>query len=311
MLKNWKKFTAVDDTPQNGKTARAVSSNWAFDLAAATLTFTNKTLTSPTIQGTVTAGTGLTMPAFTAGGDITLGSNKIKGGTNLIKDYAGYMMVMNLAESAYGACYFGGITIGGAGSVLAWDSDAGIIQPSGANNRYVKFQALINDGAMAEIARLQNAADPYFQMGRDDTGVALSAVTDMLALQAGGGTGNEAANFGLGIALKIGNAASEVEKRASINLVLTDATNASEDVELNINLMIAGAAPAEVLSIVGGGLDLTSGKVLSVAGTQVVGARVIDARADDVVDATYGAEEAGVLDALRDAMIAHGLIAAA
>ena len=44
---------------------------------------------------------------------------------------------------------------------------------------------------------------------------------------------------------------------------------------------------------------------------QVVSNRVIDARCDDVVDATYGAEEAGVLDALRDAMIAHGLIAAA
>ena len=44
---------------------------------------------------------------------------------------------------------------------------------------------------------------------------------------------------------------------------------------------------------------------------QVVGARVIDARCDDVVDNTYGAEEAGVLDALRDAMISHGLISAA
>jgi len=48
-----------------------------------------------------------------------------------------------------------------------------------------------------------------------------------------------------------------------------------------------------------------------VSGTQVVGARVVDARCDDVVDSTYGAEEAGVLDALRDAMITHGLIAAA
>jgi len=48
-----------------------------------------------------------------------------------------------------------------------------------------------------------------------------------------------------------------------------------------------------------------------VSGTQVVGARVVDARCDDVVDNTYGAEEAGVLDALRDAMISHGLIAAA
>mgnify|MGYP001611554886 CR=1 FL=1 len=57
-------------------------------------------------------------------------------------------------------------------------------------------------------------------------------------------------------------------------------------------------------------IDIASGQVFKVAATQVVGARVIDARADDVVDATYGAEEAGVLDALRDAMIAHGLIAA-
>ncbi|MEK7327566.1 MAG: tail fiber protein, partial [Chloroflexota bacterium] len=37
---------------------------------AATQTLTNKTLTSPTIQGTVGAGTGLTLPAFTASGAI-------------------------------------------------------------------------------------------------------------------------------------------------------------------------------------------------------------------------------------------------
>uniref|UniRef100_A0A6M3KX26 Uncharacterized protein n=1 Tax=viral metagenome TaxID=1070528 RepID=A0A6M3KX26_9ZZZZ len=48
---------------------------------------------------------------------------------------------------------------------------------------------------------------------------------------------------------------------------------------------------------------------INVGANQVIGARVVDERADDVVDATYGAEEAGVLDALRDAMIAHGLIA--
>lgn len=33
MIKNWKKFTAVDDTPADGKTARAISSNWAYDRA--------------------------------------------------------------------------------------------------------------------------------------------------------------------------------------------------------------------------------------------------------------------------------------
>lgn len=38
---------------------------------AGTEILTNKTLTAPTIQGTVGAGTGLTLPAFTAGGTIT------------------------------------------------------------------------------------------------------------------------------------------------------------------------------------------------------------------------------------------------
>jgi uncharacterized protein (TIGR02145 family) len=42
-------------------------------------TFTNKTLTNPTIQGTVSAGTGLTMPSFTLGGAITGNSQSITG----------------------------------------------------------------------------------------------------------------------------------------------------------------------------------------------------------------------------------------
>lgn len=162
-----------------------------------------------------------------------------------------------------------------------------------------------------EVARLQGAADPYLQIGRDSTSVSISAVTDMLVLQAGAGVNNEAANFGLGISFKVGNAASEVEERASIDLVLTDATDASEDVDLNFNLMVAGAAPIRILSIKGSGLDFASGKYLYMEGGQVVGARVIDARCDDVVDATWDAVDAGVLDALRDAMISHGLIAAA
>ena len=132
----------------------------------------------------------------------------------------------------------------------------------------------------------------------------------MLVLQAGAGTNAEAALFGLGIALNVGNALSEVEKRGYINLVLTDPTDALEDVELNIGLMINGVAPAEILSIVGGGLDLATGKVLSVAGTKVVGARVIDARVDDVINSGDLVTD-GVIDSLVDAMIAHGLMAAA
>jgi len=45
-------------------------------------------LTDPTIQGTVKAGTGLTMPAFTAGGDISMGANKLKTTNVLLKQLA-------------------------------------------------------------------------------------------------------------------------------------------------------------------------------------------------------------------------------
>jgi len=46
-----------------------------------------------------------------------------------------------------------------------------------------------------------------------------------------------------------------------------------------------------------------------VASTQVVGARVIDARCDDAINSGDATTD-GVIDALRDAMISHGLIAA-
>jgi len=49
---------------------------------------------------------------------------------------------------------------------------------------------------------------------------------------------------------------------------------------------------------------------VKVAGTQVVGARVIDARVDDAINSGDATTD-GVIDALRDAMVTHGLIAAA
>lgn len=47
-----------------------------------TQTLTNKTLTSPTIQGTVSAGTSLTMPAFTLGGTLSLGGQTLDAGSD-------------------------------------------------------------------------------------------------------------------------------------------------------------------------------------------------------------------------------------
>jgi hypothetical protein len=71
---------------------------------------------------------------------------------------------------------------------------------------------------------------------------------------------------------------------------------------------IKTSGTAKITIDASGNID-TAG-VYKKGGTQVVGARVIDARCDDSVTSTWSATEAGVLDSIRDAMITHGLIAA-
>ena len=73
-----------------------------------------------------------------------------------------------------------------------------------------------------------------------------------------------------------------------------------------LNYMIHGATNITF----GMGINIAATKTYQVDGTQVVGARVIDARCDDTVGSGDATTD-GVIDALRDAMITHGLIAAA
>jgi len=114
------------------------------------------------------------------------------------------------------------------------------ISTLGVNDNTYSFLARDNGVAQVIVGKVISAADPYFSIGRDDTGVATNAVTDMLVLQAGAGTNNEAQNFGLGVSVKLGNAASEVEERASLDFVLTDATNGAEDASLVVRLQDGG-----------------------------------------------------------------------
>ena len=151
------------------------------------------------------------------------------------------------------------------------------IDTGNTDNYYITLKGRDNGVNLSEIARIQGAADPYFQIGRDDTGVALNAVTDMLVLQAGGGANNAAANFGLGIAVQLSNAASEQEERASIDFVLADATNGSEDVNINVNMMAAGAAPALHTQLMGtGGLQMPQSTVETGSTTDRAGIYAID-----------------------------------
>ena len=72
----------VTITPTNPAAPRTLTipdpgASDTFAFLAATQTLTGKTLTSPTVQGTVGAGTGLTLPAFTAGGTVDTASGHL------------------------------------------------------------------------------------------------------------------------------------------------------------------------------------------------------------------------------------------
>ena len=73
------------------------------------------------------------------------------------------------------------------------------------------------------------------------------------------------------------------------------------------NVGIGDTVPASVLDVTG---DINTTEQYKVDDVQVVGNRVIDARCDDAVNSGDATTD-GVIDALRDAMITHGLIAAA
>ena len=134
--------------------------------------------------------------------------------------------------------------------------DAGAINTGIADDDYFTIGTDDTGVGIAEVARAQGGADPYIRIGRDDTGVAVGAVTDMLVLQAGAG-GAVSNNFGLGVSFILGNdQAAEVEERASLDIVMTDVTNGSEDAKLILNLMVAGSMSA-VLDISNDGTKTT------------------------------------------------------
>lgn len=77
---------------------------------------------------------------------------------------------------------------------------------------------------------------------------------------------------------------------------------------------IIGRNQVEMIKLVSGEVDVTANLdvtgVYKVDGVQVLTNRVIDARCDDVANSGDATTD-GLIDALRDAMITHGLIAAA
>lgn len=76
----------------------------------------------------------------------------------------------------------------------------------------------------------------------------------------------------------------------------------------NLDMLMLAAGGSAGCDIDGSNISITG--VYKIGGTQVVGNRVIDVRCDDAINSGDATTD-GVIDSLRDAMITHGLIAAA
>ena len=245
-------------------------------------TLTSKTLTSPTINGTV-ATTGLTMPAFISGA-ITLDSTLLgilrTVDNDLLRLYGG-------TDVNSATIYLWGKTSGSPGNLTVYTPNVALA----ATERF-----RITGGVDTAVATWSNITH---------TGIVLSG-----ALNAN----NQ----------EINNTLAVTGHSTSGNLVLSATSIAGYTggiylrVYNNVGgviypLVITGGAATVVATwanVTHTGIDITSGQVLKVAGTQVVGARVVDARCDDVINSGDATTD-GVIDSLRDAMITHGLIAAA
>jgi len=94
----------------------------------------------------------------------------------------------------------------------------------------------------------------------------------------------------------------------TMEFLIEDATSEAAEGKYRIRLAQVSVL-TEVLTLSSAGvLDILNS--VRVNSTQVVGARVIDARCDDAINSGDATTD-GVIDALRDAMISHGLVAAA
>lgn len=160
----------------------------------------------------------------------------VQGADRLRLTAASLDFQQNTTITSTGSLTINAFTLGGNITV----GDGLAINTGVADNDFYTLGADDIGVGIVEMARIAGAADPYVQIGRDDTGVSTNTVTDHFRLQAGAG-GAVSANFGLGISILLGNdQAAEVEERVSIDFVLVTATNGSEDARIDINLMEGG-----------------------------------------------------------------------
>ena len=125
-----------------------------------TITTDGLKLTNPTIEGTVGAGTGLTMPAFTGGGNISLGANKLITTNLLIKEaYPNIIGIRNAADTGWRHLECGWFYP--AGGIDFKEVITGEIRGPNTDNRYFFISARDNGVGLVEVARSQGAVEPH------------------------------------------------------------------------------------------------------------------------------------------------------
>lgn len=108
------------------------------------------------------------------------------------------------------------------------------------------------------------------------TSAATNTVTQAMRLDSQS-SGTPAAGIGVGLEFAAETAAGNTEVGATIEAVTTDVTATSEDFDLVVKLMIAGAAAAEVARFKSTGLSLATGDTYQINGTDVLSATALGA----------------------------------
>lgn len=133
-------------------------------------------------------------------------------------------------------------------------------------------------------------------------------------------TGTPAANIGAGFQVNVETSANNTEIAGNMRWVYTDVAAGTEDSKAIISVQVAGAAtPVDQVEVDNLGLNLLTGKVLRVNGTQVVQGRATGwtamtgtantAAVYDTATVTL-AQLAGRVMAIQAALTTHGLIGA-
>lgn len=253
-------------------------------------------LASPSFTGTVT------LPLVTLGGTVTGNSNNITGmGTISVSDGGAVRVTVD-----NGSIYvFGGTDNNSAGFILRGKSYAGTpgyfeLYTPNAGLTAINRLAISGGVATATATWLSTA---HTGLIANSPFVITGANPSVLTLgQAGAYDGAINTPHSTFINIDSNNDGTTERFCISKNGAGRGATDGG--IEL-FSLTEAGVATWS--SVTQTGLNITTGQVLQVGGTQVVGARVVDARCDDAINSGDATTD-GVIDALRDAMISHGLI---